>query len=362
VAAVDEARRDAFVERLFDAQIQTLELFSVYLGARLGLYATLAEEQDGLTEGELAERAGIAPRYAREWLEQQAVAGILDVGDAAAPAERRRYRLDPAHAEVLADPESLAHLAPFGLLTGGVARALPQVVEAYRTGAGVPYSDYGADFRDGQGGINRPAFTREIGDWIATMSDVHERLGAEPPARVAEIGSGQGWAALGLARAYPHVHVDGFDLDSASVTDARRNAENAGLGERVRFEEAEAAQIAARGPYELVLFLETLHDIAQPVEALDGARRALAEGGSVLVADERVAETFQAPGDEIERMMYGWSILHCLPTQLVDEPSAALGTVLRPDTVRRLADEAGFGRVDVLPIENDFFRFYRLSG
>jgi hypothetical protein len=109
-----------------------------------------------------------------------------------------------------------------------------------------------------------------------------------------------------------------------------------------------------------VLILEALHDLPRPVEALAGARAALAPGGSVLVADERVADRFTAPGDEVERMMYGWSVLHCLPTQLVEQPSAALGTVLRADTVRGLGEAAGFSTVDVLAIENDFFRFYRL--
>ena len=59
--------------------------------------------------------------------------------------------------------------------------------------------------------------------------------------------------------------------------------------------------------------------------------------------------------------MYGWSVRHCVPTHMVDQPSAALGTVLRADTVRELAAQAGFAAVDVLPVENDFFRLYRLN-
>jgi hypothetical protein len=80
----------------------------------------------------------------------------------------------------------------------------------------------------------------------------------------------------------------------------------------------------------------------------------------VLIADERVAETFVAPGEEFERLAYAWSVLHCLPTSLVQQPSAATGTAMRPDTLRRYATEAGFAEVEVLPIENDFWRFYRL--
>jgi hypothetical protein len=60
-------------------------------------------------------------------------------------------------------------------------------------------------------------------------------------------------------------------------------------------------------------------------------------------------------------MMYGWSVTHCLPTQMVDQPSAALGTVLRPGTVRALASRAGFSALDVLGVENEFFRLYRLT-
>ena len=103
-----------------------------------------------------------------------------------------------------------------------------------------------------------------------------------------------------------------------------------------------------------------LHDLSRPAEVLAAARRALAPGGSVLVADEAVAERFTAPGDETERLMYGWSIVHCLPASMAEQPSAAIGTVIREDTVRALADEAGFSSVDVLPIDGGFFRLYEL--
>ena len=80
----------------------------------------------------------------------------------------------------------------------------------------------------------------------------------------------------------------------------------------------------------------------------------------MLIADERVAEAFTAPGDEIDRFNYGWSILHCLPASRTDRASAATGTVMRPETLRQYAAQAGFENMDVLPIQNDFWRFYRL--
>ena len=105
---------------------------------------------------------------------------------------------------------------------------------------------------------------------------------------------------------------------------------------------------------------EALHDLSRPVEVLQAMRSLLADDGAVLIAEERVEDTFTAPAGEVERMMYGYSVLHCLPTGMAEQPSAATGTVLRRDTLRKYATAAGFGDVETLPIENDFWRFYRL--
>jgi hypothetical protein len=100
--------------------------------------------------------------------------------------------------------------------------------------------------------------------------------------------------------------------------------------------------------------------MGDPVRTLRAARAVLADGGSVLVADERVADTFTAPGDATERLMYAWSILHCLPATLAEDPVEATGTVLRAPTVERWAAAAGFTGFEVLAIDNPFWRFYRL--
>jgi 2-polyprenyl-3-methyl-5-hydroxy-6-metoxy-1,4-benzoquinol methylase len=359
VSATDRA--DALAERLFGATLGALELFSVYLGAELGLYRALRDEGP-LTAADLARDAGIAPRYAREWLEQQAVAGLIAVGSSDDAPEERRYALAPDHARVLVDPDDLAHVAPFAHMVVGIGAAMPRVAEAYRRGTGVPYAAYGGAFRHGQGHINRPAFTRELPDaWLAAMPDVLARLEGARRTRVADVGCGQGFASVAIARAFLGARVDGLDADPASVADARAHAREAGVEGRVRFIQADTADLAAHGTYDLVLILESLHDMADPAGALTAARAALAPGGAVLVVDERVADAFHAPGDEVERTMYGWSVTHCLPASMAETPSAALGTVMRADTVRGLAADAGFRGVEVLPVANDFFRLYRLD-
>lgn len=357
---VVQTAEDALVSRLLQSTVHALELYGIYLGKSLGLYRALAAA-DALTPPELARAASIAPRYAREWLEQQAVAGLLVVDDEAAEADgdARRYRLPAEHVNVLVTEDHPAHLAPLAQMVAGIGGALEAVLQAYRSGQGVPYPTFGASFRHGQGGINRPAFASDLVErWIPAAGAVYERLQSQP-SRVADVGCGAGWSAIAVARAFPRAVVVGVDADAASIEEARRNA--AEQRSRAQFALGDAAALVEHGPFDLVLILEALHDMARPLDALRAAREALSPGGAVLVADEKVADRFHAPGDEIERLMYGWSIVHCLPVAMAEQPSAAIGTVIRASTVCELADAAGYARVEVLPVNAGFFRLYRLD-
>lgn len=352
-----QASADALADRLFHAVLQTLELSHVWLGDRLGLYATLADLGQA-TSAELAKSAGIAERYAREWLEQQAVAAIVDVAEPSRDPAERRYTLPAGHAEVLLDQESLRHLVPLALAAIGMVRRLPRVRQAFRTGAGVPYADFAEDMGNSSG--NRPMFSHRLAEWLAALPDVHARLlDAAASARIADLGCGRGWSTIAIAKAYPAARVVGIDLDPESIADAGRNAVEAGVADRVTFRSTSADTL--EGTYDLVCAFECLHDMSNPAAVLRAARSRVAEDGVMLVAEERVAEEFTAPGDEMERFHYGWSAVHCLPSSLTEQPSAAIGTAIRPGAVRSLALSAGFSRVDVLPIEHDFWLFYRFT-
>jgi 2-polyprenyl-3-methyl-5-hydroxy-6-metoxy-1,4-benzoquinol methylase len=349
----------AFAIRMFMASLGAAELMTTYLGLRLGLYDALASGP--ATTAQLAERAGIAPRYAQEWLEQQATAGIVEVDDAMKAPHERVYVLPPGHADALTQPDSPFSVASLALLPiGGMARLLPDLLEAYRTGGGVPYAQYGPEFRGGQGGLNRAVFCHQLPSWIRTaLPDVHARLAAGG-ARIADIACGAGWSAIALARTYPGAQVDGFDLDEESVTDARRNAADAGVTGRVTFHVRDAADPSLAGTYHLVCIFDALHDLARPVEVLRTCRRLRSHDGTVLLMEPNAAERFTPSGSETERFLFAISVLHCLPVSLAAQPSAATGTAMRPDTVRAYATTAGFTDVHVLPVQHRFHRLYRL--
>jgi SAM-dependent methyltransferase len=355
-----EERREALVGRLFEATLGAMDLLCLYVGDQLGLYRALAD-RGASTSQELADAAGIHERYAREWLEQQAMTGLLEVDDPDAEAGERRYSIPAGSDEVLLDESSLYFGA--ALAQAVVACALPihQLLGAFRSGDGVPYADYGADLHEGQARFTRPMFEHLLPDWLAAVPPVHERLQSDPPARVADVACGLGHSSLAIARAYPKVIVDGIDLDDASIARARELLPGSGVEDRVTFHAQDAAAAEFEQKYDLVTIFEALHDMSYPVDVLRTLRGMLAEGGSLIVGDERTADRFSLDAGDVERLYYGFSVLHCLPVGMVGENPAGTGTVIRADTVERYASEAGFTQFEVLPIENDFWRFYRLQ-
>jgi len=353
----------ALAGRLFRNMTGALELLTVYLGERLGLYQAL--HADGpATSAELAARTGTTERYIREWLEHHAASGLLEVDDPTAEPLARRYTLPPGHAPVLADNGDARYQAYNGTEIVRAARWMPEVVKAMRSGGAPPPLSWAPE---GRPEFNRAVFLNQLaGQWLPAIAEMDLRLRGEPPARVADLACGTGWSSIAMAQAYPLISVDGFDLDADAIQAARGHAEESGLADRVTFTVADASGPGASGSgapgqYDLVTILEGLHDMSRPADALRAARGMLREPGCVLVADERVEEEFTAPASTEEQYHYAWSVVACLPAVMGDPDTAATGAVMRPATLRRYALDAGFQNLEVLPVEAGMLRFYRLT-
>jgi SAM-dependent methyltransferase len=340
-----------FAERVVASALGWVETMAQHLGLELGWYAALAD--DAHTAASLAASTATNSRYAREWLEQQTVSGILTVDDAGAASEDRRYRLPPDHAEVLLDGASLSYSGPIATMFAASAARLPDIVSAYRTGGGVSWERLGVLARTSQAALNRPWF-----DTLAQHAWLSEVL-SRPGARIADIGTGAGWSALALARAYPDARVTGVDIDDPSIAMARDNARNAGLDERVTFVRDDAARLTEYGPFDAAFAFESLHDMPDPVAVLAAMRQA-APSGAVIVMDEAVEERFAPHAGSLERLMYGYSLFVCLPDGMSQPDSAATGTVMRPAMLDEYARRAGFSGAEVLEEEFGFWRLYRL--
>ncbi len=356
-----QASPDDIAGRLYEAMLGGFDLFAVYIGDRLGFYRSLASDGPA-TSSQLAERTGTAERYVREWLEQQVVTGFLTVDDAAKSATERVFTIPDGYEAVLVDPDSFIGMAQGAQIFVGAVSPLPQLLEAFRTGDGVPYDAYGNDLAEGQARFNRPMLLNQLAqEYIPAMPDIHARLQADPPARVADIGMGMGWSSIGLARGYSKIQVDGYDLDQYSVDKGNANAAAEGLSDRVAFHYRDAGDPELAGQYDFALAVECVHDMANPVAVLSGMRRLVGPGGTVLIVDEKADESFLPNGADQERALYGFSVFHCLAVGMGDPASAQTGAVMRPDTFQGYAAEAGFSSVEILPVANDAFYFYRLT-
>jgi SAM-dependent methyltransferase len=346
--------------RIFLEGVGALHLGSVYIGVKHGLFVALVEDGP-LTARELAVRTGLDGWYVREWLQAETTAGLLlaDDDDLATAS----FRTAPGVSETLVDETGPAFIGGLPLAAAAAYSVMPELLKAFRTGAGVPYASYGEDAVEAQAALNRPAFVNELAaEWIPQIPDVAALLADRGRAtRIADVGCGVGWAAIELAKAYPHLRVDGYDTDEESITRARRNAADAGVLDRVTFDVVDASSPYGDRRYDLILFFECVHDMAHPVEAISQAKAALAEGGTVIVMDERVGETLIA-GDPTQTFFATASVLWCLPQGRVEPDSEAVGTVMRPSRFRGIARKAGWSDIEILPIDHPFWRFYRLIG
>lgn len=347
-----ETARTRFLDLMTTATDGALILAGVYLGAKLELYAAL--QATPATSTELAERTGTEERLVREWLQQQTTAGLLT---ASRGPDGWSYALPAEHHALLLDPDDPDRVTGSVLSTVAELRQLPRLLETFRTGRGIPYDDYGADESTGQAMSSRGLYRARVPQWVDALPvarQLRERGG-----RILDVGCGHGWSTITMAEALPSVTIDGIDLDRASIAAAEVNRVTSQAADRVSFQVRDAAEMAGAG-YDLVTMFEMLHDLSRPVEALRAARAALGEDGVVLVADEPTAEEFLGRPDATEARQFGWSVLACLPMSLVEPGSAATGAVMRPSTLRRYADEAGFSSVDVLDADTELLRLYLL--
>lgn len=351
---MDQSKIDSFQERLFTELNAGMSCMALYIGKQLGLFEAISKTS-GITSTELATQTELNERYVREWVECMAAGEYIEYDGAS-----ERFSLSQEHKVVLLDLDSPSYaMGIFGWIPS-FASVLPRLMEAFRTGDGIPYEDYGQDMVDAQGLSTRPMFVNDYASmWIPAMPDIEARL--KNGGRVAEVGCGIGWSTIAVAKGYPNTKIDAIDPDEVSMADAKQNFAQEGVADQITLYVNTVEEAPVQGPYDLVTAFECLHDLPYPVSALSRMRELAAPNGAVLIADEAVEDKLEDNTNFMGHMFYNFSVLHCLPQAMGFEDTAATGTVITPSTVRKYAEEAGFSSVDQLEIENGQFKFYRLN-
>ena len=351
---MDGAKLEKFTERIMSDVNAAMSCLNLYIGHRLHLFKAL--QKLGETDpAELAQYSHTHERYIREWLECMAAGAFIDHDPATG-----KFSLPTEHALALTRQENPYYMAAFLCWIPSLAGVVKPLIEAFRTGEGIPYEAYGEDGLEAIGHGNKPMFVNDyVSCWIPAMEDMGDKL-AEG-ARVADIGCGYGWSSISLAKGFPNVRVDGYDSDKASIEQARINAQAEYVSGQLTFFDMAVEHIPANGKYDLITAFECLHDMAYPEKALRKMKEMLAADGAVLISEEAVGDNLEENKNFLGHLMYNFSVLHCLPQSMVFPDSAAIGTVMNPSRLEGLARDAGFSSFEILPVENDFWRFYQLK-
>ncbi|MBI4218822.1 MAG: methyltransferase domain-containing protein [Chloroflexi bacterium] len=352
VRQINEEKRDLFAQRVVNDISATAVTTMSIIGDRLGLFKDLASHGPATSE-ELADRTGIKERYAREWLGSLACAGYLEYDPVT-----QRFTLPPEHAPCLAEERG-----PF--FVGGFVEVFPSwwehldaLVHAFKNGGGIPQRAYNDHMWSGLERFTASWFENLLVQvWIPAVPEVQTRL--QKGAVMADVGCGNGRALIKLAQTFPESRFVGYDIFGPAIENARANATLAGVAERIRFEQLDVSR-GMPEKFDVIATWDVVHDMANPRGALKAIRQALKRDGIYLLLDINCSDKLQENIGPLGAMFYGVSVLYCLTTAMADG-GEGLGTVgLPPARVRELSAQAGFSKVNQLPLENPFNILYEI--
>jgi SAM-dependent methyltransferase len=348
--AVDGDKLMAFVFRCVDEVGATLNTALAVMGDKLGYYRALAAGP--MTSSRLAADTGTSERYAREWLNQQAAGGIVQY----AP-ETGEYTLPPEQVIAFTDESSPAYLPGFFQLALGSLQATDKIIQAARDGSGYAWIDQAHDVHEGCERFFRPGYNAHLlAEWLPALDGVQEKL--RRGATVADIGCGYGSSTMIMAEAFPGSRFTGSDYHEASVAAARERAQQAGVADRVRFEQAAAGQYSGSG-YDLVTTFDALHDMGDPVGTARHVLQTLAPDGTWMVVEPMAGDNVEDNLNPVGRAYYGFSTLLCTPGSLSQDVGLALGAQAGPARIRDVVTAAGFSRFRQVA-ETPFNRVYEI--
>jgi SAM-dependent methyltransferase len=331
--AVDMDKLNAFIGKFVGDLGATVNAGMVVIGERLGLYKALSERP--MSSDELAKATDTDERYVREWLAAQAASGYVDYD-----AKTQRFALDEEQALALAIEDSPAYIPGAFELALGALQAVPRIGEAFRSGAGMGWHEHDQRVFHGCEKFFRPGYIANlVSAWIPVLDGVAQKLAAG--ARVADVGCGQGASTILMAQAYPRSQFVGFDYHDASIAGARKSAERAGVGDRVRFEVAKAKDFPGKD-YDFVAVFDCLHDMGDPVGAASHVRRALADDGTWMIVEPFAKDRLEDNLNPVGRVYYAFSTLLCTPSSRSQEVGLCLGAQAGESRLRDVVTAGGF--------------------
>jgi SAM-dependent methyltransferase len=306
------------------------------LGDKLGLYKTLAAKGP-MNSQQFAAATGTTERYVREWLAAQAASGYVDYD-----ARAGKFSMNPEQAFALADEDSPVFMGAVGNLVAATILDEPKISEAFKTGKGVGWNRRSECLFCGTARFFRTGYRHNlVQQWLPALDGVIDKLNRG--AKVADVGCGHGVSTRLMAEAFPNSRFFGFDYHDGSIDAARKDAEAAGLSDRVSFDVHSAKTYPAKG-YDLVCFFDCLHDMGDPVGAMKHVRETMARDGTCMLVEPFAHDRLEDNLNPVGRVYYAASTMVCTPASLDQEVGLALGAQAGEARLREVARQGGLTR------------------
>lgn len=328
----DEDKLHEFLGKVVSDFGASLSSILSYIGIKLGLYAAIADSE-GLTSAELAKKTNLNERYVREWLINQASGGYVEYDK-----DSKKYSMNAEQKTALADEDSPFYVGGGFYVIKAMMNAQPRITEAFKNGGGLLWGENDPDLFIGTEKFFRPGYQMHlVKEWIPALRGVKEKL--EKGAKVADIGCGHGASTVIMAQAFPKSEFWGFDNHPESIEKARKNAEQAGVADRVHFETRSADEYPNEH-FDLIAFFDCLHDMGDPVGAIRHANETLADDGSVLIVEPMAGNSTEENFNPVGRTFSGASTLCCTANSLA-LGGPALGAVASDDQLKETINQGG---------------------
>ncbi|ARO27197.1 class I SAM-dependent methyltransferase [Rhizobium sp. S9] len=330
----DMQKLDALVGRLVGDVGAAVSGALVVLGDKVGLFKAMADGKPMSVE-QIAAKTGIKERYVREWLSAQAAADYIVYDE-----KTDRFSMTAEQAMVFAEENSPAFFVGAFEVVQSMWMDEPKVADAFRTGKGLGWHEHSTCLFRGTERFFRPGYNSHLVDeWIPAVAGMEEKLKAG--ANVADVGCGHGASTILMAQAYPASRFTGFDYHGPSIERAKAAAKEAGVADRVTFEQGRAAEFPG-GSYDMVAMFDCLHDMGDPVGAGRHVKETLAPDGTWLIVEPFAHDHLKDNLNPVGRVYYGASTMICTPASLSQEVGLGLGAQAGEMRLRKVALDAGF--------------------
>lgn len=337
---------DRFIELASGAT--TIGLLAI--ADRSGLNQHMADGEQRTAE-EISRTSDLDQRYVREILSGLAAAGVYEYD-----ADSTAFRLPPEHTVLVADETSPYFMGGWFDMIPSLYGQLDGLVSATRNGGGVPFSDFGPDMIRGITRGNQPSQTILLNSkWLPAVPGLIEALRAG--IRVADVGCGVGNAIKVMAHAFPKSDFIGYDISPEEIAMARRDV----TAPNVTFELAGVEDLPTTPGFDLITSFDVIHDLVDPDVGLASIRRALTQGGRLLMMEPAASSKLEENLTPRAALLYGVSTMHCM-TQSLARGGKGVGTAWGRQEIEAAGRKAGFMSVTRLEgISNTFSDFFLLS-